>query len=313
MHATFTIPFLDGQSASGDQFEDTVTIGTLAVQSQRVGAVSAYSSAFEGGGLMGMAFPSISKYPAPSVFQRLVAGGQLTQAVFGFTLIDYNAELFLGGADTNKYVGDPTYSPVATPLAYWSIALGGASVGTTTVFSLSVPAIIDTGTILIYGDSVNVKRIYDLIPGSNPAGASEPGVYFIPCDSSPDVSLTFGGTKFSISAVYFIQRRELEDGSMQCTGGIVAQDGTGRMQLLSSHYVAANVTLSSPLGYRCRVPQKCLQQCVLCYFLPPLFVTLTIQNRSCPVFDATPHQERVGFAALSPAPASPGTNANVSV
>lgn len=82
-------------------------------------------------------------------------------------------------------------------------------------------AIIDTGTTYILGDDANVRALYALIPGSQDASnVIGPGFYTFPCDSSPDVSFTFGGTAFAISPKLFNLGR-LYSGSNDCVGAVI--------------------------------------------------------------------------------------------
>jgi cathepsin D len=130
---TFSIEFGDGSTVSGEQFIDTVGIAGLTVSiyiyhiiiishgpgfvqatTQTLGDASTYSSGFNidqfpSDGLMGMAFPEISEFNAPPVFQTLVAEGQTTQPVFGVKLATNGSELFLGGVHTSLFSGAFTF------------------------------------------------------------------------------------------------------------------------------------------------------------------------------------------------------------
>lgn len=184
-------------------------------------------------GLMGMAFQSISEYNSPPVFQTLVSQGKVAEPVFGFTLLKSGSELYLGGVDSSKFDGSLTYAPV-TQAGYWQISLDGASVGSNSVFSSGVEAIVDTGTTLIIGDTSNVASIYAAIPGSKDASSTlGSGTYTIPCDSVPDnVSFTIAGQEFSISADNF-SLGPASDGSSDCVGGILGDDSLGKHQKCS--------------------------------------------------------------------------------
>lgn len=230
---TFSLAFGDGSTVSGEQFDDTVTIAGLTATGQRVGAASVYSAGFSlaespPDGLMGMAFQAISDFNAPPVFQTFVSQGQTTSPIFGFTLLDNGGELFLGGTDTSKFTGSLTFSSLITSPAFWEISLQGATVGTKSIFTRAVDAIVDTGTTLIIGDTTNVKAIYAAIPGSKDASATVgDGFFTVPCNSIPsNVALTLGGKKFTISADSF-NFGQVSAGSADCVGGIVADDSEG--------------------------------------------------------------------------------------
>ena len=238
---TFSLSYGDGSTVSGEVYQDTVTIAGLTATSQAVGAASQYSSGFESSnfppdGLMGMAFKEISEYNSDPVFQTLVDQGQVSDAVFGFTLLDSGAELYLGGTDSSKFSGDLTYTPVTTQ-GYWQINFGGITTGSDSDFKKrddSISGIVDTGTTLIYGDSSTVSSIYSSISGSQDASSTAgSGTYTIPCDSVPDnLSVVIEGVEFPISADTF-SLGPISSGSSDCLGGLVADDSMGKITFLS--------------------------------------------------------------------------------
>ena len=87
----------------------------------------------------------------------------------------------------------------------------------------NTPVIVDTGTTLVVGHSDVVDAMYASIPGAkkNPAGH---GMYTVPCDGIPDVSITFGGKAFTISSETF-NIGPMPNSTSDCFGGIVGQDG----------------------------------------------------------------------------------------
>ena len=177
---------------------------------------------------MGMAFQSISDFNAPPVFQTFVSDGQTTQSIFGFTLLDNGGELFLGGTDTSKFTGSLTFSNLITSPAFWEISLQGATVGSKSIFTRAVDAIVDTGTTLIIGDTTNVAAIYAAIPGSKDASNTVgEGFFTIPCDAVPsNVALKLGGKSFTISSDA-LNFGPVSQGSADCVGGIAADDSEG--------------------------------------------------------------------------------------
>lgn len=78
-------------------------------------ALVLYYSSFESGptdGLMGLAFPALSAFPATPFFNTLMSQGSVDAGVFGFYLASNGSELFLGGTDTSLYTGDIDWNPV---------------------------------------------------------------------------------------------------------------------------------------------------------------------------------------------------------
>lgn len=81
-----------------------------------------------------------------------------------------------------------------------------------------VSAIIDTGSPYIIADKSYVDRIYGMVPGSRSMGG---GMYSVPCNAIPTISLTIGGTAFPIDPNNFNQG-PVAASPGQCIGGIVA-------------------------------------------------------------------------------------------
>lgn len=245
----FQLSFGDGSTVTGEIFTDTVSIQGLTATNQSIGAATQYNSGFASSrfppdGLMGMAFQQISQYNAPPVFQTLVKDNQVSQPIFGFTLGSSGSELFLGGEDP-KFSSKITYTPVTT-VGFWQITFDGISVGTTNNSSTnsrrksskptkasSIDAIVDTGTTLVFGDTVNVKKFYDAIPGSKDASQTAgEGFFTIPCSSVPDsITISIKGQSFPISKDTF-SLGPVENGSSDCLGGVVADDSNGKAFVL---------------------------------------------------------------------------------
>lgn len=220
---TFSLAFGDGSTVQGDVFTDTVTIAGLTATDQAVGSARQYSTGFEADqfppdGLMGMGFPEISEFQANPFFQTLVAQQKTTSSQFSFKLAESGSELFLGGANSDLFTGEFTNIEV-TQQGFWQVALDSVDVGGTAAVS-GVDAIIDTGTTLIVAPQADVARFYKAIPGSQDASQTiGDGFFTFPCDSNPQVSLTFGGKAFAISADTF-NLGQVSQGSSDCVGGI---------------------------------------------------------------------------------------------
>lgn len=81
--------------------------------------------------------------------------------------------------------------------------------------------IIDSGTTIIYGPPSQVKTFYQSIPGSKVYDSTN-GFYSFPCSSVPsNVSFSWGGKKWTISAANFNFGRV---SSTTCIGAIAGQD-----------------------------------------------------------------------------------------
>lgn len=114
---------------------------------------------------MGMAWPSLSKSGnstfmsthtsqfvlSPSLFadsssltDTLTSGNDIPASQFSFSFDDGSAELFLGGANPEKYQGEFSY--VNTAQDFWRVTTGGLVLNGQQL-SLPQEAIIDTGTL----------------------------------------------------------------------------------------------------------------------------------------------------------------------
>jgi cathepsin D len=79
------------------------------------------------------------------------------------------------------------------------------------------PAIIDTGTSLIIGDSHSVATAYKSIRGASDNGD---GTYSIPCDASPSLKIRFASADVVLSPSTFV----LKSGDGKCIGGLSYSD-----------------------------------------------------------------------------------------
>ncbi|KAK0490644.1 acid protease [Armillaria novae-zelandiae] len=228
----FSLAYGDGSTVEGDVFTDTFTIAGLKATKQAIGAATTYSSGFSADnfqpdGLVGMAFKEISDFGDDPLFQTLVSQGVTTSPEFAFELSTSGAELFLGGVNQNKYTGSFTTSRVSST-GFWQINMDSANIGGKAVVE-SLSAIIDTGTTLIVGDTNTVSEFYDSISGSADASQTVGDGFFTGnlsiflAIAFLNISLTFGGKAFSISANTF-NLGQAEQGSSDCVGGIIGQD-----------------------------------------------------------------------------------------
>lgn len=141
---------------------------------------------------------------------------------------------------------------------YWQVDLDSVALnGNTTVSQIS--SIIDTGTTQIIGDTANVAAIYAQIPGAALAPAEGDGIYtsmsplspiscsmltrfrtVVPCDFNSTLSLTFGGTEFSVNPSTFNLGPLSSNDSSTCIGGLGAQSALTNRESIS------NVTVLYP-------------------------------------------------------------------
>lgn len=97
-----------------------------------------------------------------------------------------------GFIDDSKYTGTITYVPVDSSRGFWEFTSEGYSVGSSRSFkSVSIDAIADTGTTLLYLPDAVVQDYYGAV--SSASYSSSQGGYIFPCDASlPSISLGIG-------------------------------------------------------------------------------------------------------------------------
>ncbi|KAI0272452.1 aspartic peptidase domain-containing protein [Gloeopeniophorella convolvens] len=224
IHKSFQLKFGDGSSVQAEAYEDVVSVAGMPAIAQALGVSSTYSTgfgipSFPPDGLLGLGFPSISKFGQPPVFNTLIAEGILNAPAFGVYLADSGGELFLGGTNPNLYQGGFTFVPV-TKEAYWQVTLDEITVDDRPVLLSTFPVIIDTGTTLLVGPPQEVAAVYAQIPGALPyVREIANGLYTIPCDFNYTLALTFGGRSFSIDPSTFNQG-PADDTPGRCFAGL---------------------------------------------------------------------------------------------
>lgn len=165
-------------------------------------------------GILGLGYPSISVNGIKPVFNTMIDQGVVDKRQFSFylnrdyTQPEYGGELFLGGANPDRYTGDFTWHDV-TRQAYWQIHMDGLTVPpssncarcgeeTITVCNGGCEVIVDSGTSLIAGpkdDIVQINRKIGAIPFIL-------GEWIIVCDKiseMPDISFDLGGKIYTLT------------------------------------------------------------------------------------------------------------------
>lgn len=227
--ATWSIEYGDGSSSSGNVVTDVVTIGGATVTGQAVELAEKVSDEFvsDSGsdGLLGLAFDSIntvSPNPVKTFFFNALSS--LESPVFTANLGYHTPGTYdFGFIDTAKYSGAITYASVNTANGFWEITGAGYAVGSATFKSLSIDAIVDTGTTLLYVP-VAVSNAYWATVSSAKNSESEGGWIFDCSATLPDFTFGVGSSKFVIPGD-FINYAPVE--GTTCFGGIQPNTGIG--------------------------------------------------------------------------------------
>ncbi|KIK64725.1 hypothetical protein GYMLUDRAFT_399781 [Collybiopsis luxurians FD-317 M1] len=224
----FSIHYGDQSTVSGSIYSDAVTIAGITSTDQHFAAVDNLSEAIEKGafdGILGLAYSTISKLQSPNFFQTAISESAVSSPQFSFYFAANNgagSELYLGGTNTDLYIGDIEYHPVNKTPGYWKISNASINVGSNRSVVEGIDTVIDSGTTIIYGPIDVVKAFWDAVPESTAFDAS-PGFYTYPCNQTLNVSFNWGGKDWVIDDKSF--NAGATDGSGQyCVGAIAGQN-----------------------------------------------------------------------------------------
>ncbi|XP_048401640.1 cathepsin D-like isoform X2 [Stegostoma tigrinum] len=247
----FAIQYGTG-SLSGYLSQDTITIGDLNIQNQLFGeAIKQPGAAFIAAkfdGILGLAYPQISVDGVDPVFDNIMRQKLLQRNVFSFYLnrnpdTQPGGELLLGGTDPKYYTGEFFYLNV-TRQAYWQVQMDNIAIGETLVLCKGgCSAIVDTGTSLITGPTVEIQALQKSI-GAIPLTQ---GQYKVDCDkvaSLPPINFRLGGQTFTLTGEQYILKVK-QIGMTICLSGFVALDippPAGPMWILGDVFIGQYYT-----------------------------------------------------------------------
>jgi hypothetical protein len=197
---------------SGYLSNDVVGFGSQTITGQtfaEINNATGLGAAFAIGkfdGILGLAFPSISVFGIPTVFENGVSQGLFAQAQFAFSLSKtsgVDGELTLGGYDASKFSGSLTWVPLISE-SYWEVQLTAFNLGGQPI-STATKAVIDTGTSVMAGPSAEVANLAK-IAGATPFPLN-PAEYTIDCSkisTLPDLTIGLGGNTFVLTPTDYI-------------------------------------------------------------------------------------------------------------
>ncbi|KAL7666670.1 Peptidase A1 domain-containing protein [[Candida] zeylanoides] len=202
----FAIQYGSG-SLEGYTSQDTLLLGGLTIPNQVFAeATSEPGLAFAFGkfdGILGLAYNTISVNKIVPPIYNAIDQGLLDEPQFAFYLGDTAKDendggvATFGGYDVNAFTGKIKWLPVRRK-AYWEVSFDGIGLGDEYAELTSTGAAIDTGTSLITLPST----LAEIINSKIGATKSWSGQYQIECDARdnlPDLTLTFGGSNFTLS------------------------------------------------------------------------------------------------------------------
>ncbi|XP_075456383.1 cathepsin E-A-like isoform X2 [Ascaphus truei] len=226
----FSIHYGTGQLL-GIAGKDTLVISNMSIMGQDFG-----ESILEPGmtfalaqfdGVLGLGYPSLAVADAVPVFDRMLEQGLVEKPLFSFHLIrdedtDYGGELILGGIDHSLYKGSIHWVPV-TEKGYWQIRLENVKVQGSPMFCTNgCEAIVDSGTSLITGPSVHIRKLQEYL-GATPTSFGE---YLLDCrrlSSLPSITFTIGERDYTLTSDQYVIKEQSSRSSV-CLSGFQAMD-----------------------------------------------------------------------------------------
>lgn len=189
-------------------------------------------------GIMGLGFGdlnSIMPEPQKTWFENVKGG--LAEPIFAVAL-KYRAPggYDFGFVDETKYEGEITWVDSGTENTFWDFYATAFSVGDGEDMKDEAYMFADTGTSFSGLPTTTVDEYYAQIPGSN--CTNEYWACLVRCDAKmPDLTMTVGGAKFTISGKHLIHGPLEEEGSDLCLGGIQPFGSVLGENLLKSLYL----------------------------------------------------------------------------
>ncbi|XP_075967673.1 nothepsin [Anarhichas minor] len=228
---TFGIHYGSGHLL-GVMARDTLKIGSLTAQNQEFGeSVYEPGSAFlraRFDGVLGMGYPSLAEILGNPVFDNMLAQKEVDEPIFSFYLSRKTSsgtpegELLLGGKDEALYRGPINWLPV-TAKGYWQIKMESIAVqGASSLCPRGCQVIVDTGTSLIAGPTVDILTLHQLI-GATPTNIGEFLIDCVRLSSLPHVTFVLGGTEYTLTAEQYVRKETLGDKEF-CFSGFQAVD-----------------------------------------------------------------------------------------
>jgi len=156
-----------------------------------------------------------------------------------------------GKIDNTKHNGTITYVPVISSKGFWEFTGNGYAVGNSAFKSVSIDAIADTGTTLLYLPDAVVKAYYAKVPGASLNSAQ--GGYTYACSTAlPSITLGVGAYKAVVPGNY-INYAPIDASGTTCFGGIQSDAGIGFSIwgdiFLKSQFVVFDGGASPRLGF----------------------------------------------------------------
>lgn len=246
----FEVTYGTGQ-VSGNIIQDDIVLAGLKLQAHTFGVATGESVEFSSSdtsfdGLMGLAQSTLSNQKTLTPVEALAKQGLIAEAITSYKiprLADNKADgvITFGGVDQSKFDAATlvTLDNVNTQ-GFWEANMDGVTVGGQDVGLKGRTAILDTGTTLIVAPANDAAAIMQQINGS---GQLQDGSFTIPCQTTQQVALSFGGTEFAIDA-RDLAFSPLNNANGDCLAGIQAGNIGGNTEWLVGDVFLKNAYFS---------------------------------------------------------------------
>ncbi|ORX62111.1 extracellular aspartic proteinase [Hesseltinella vesiculosa] len=197
------IAYLDNSEASGITARDTIYLGGITIENQRVQMALHETSDFNDDptdGMLGLGFSKRASVPGTlTPLDNMVAQNLVQEPIFGVYLGSNGngGEFIFGSYDSQYDDSDFTRVPVQSETGHWQITVDGIQVGDH-VSSTPFKAVVDTGTSIMVFDPIPAKAIADQV-GAKP-DPLEQGTFTMPCDSNVPVTFLIGNSKIEMDS-----------------------------------------------------------------------------------------------------------------
>ncbi|KAF9453437.1 acid protease [Macrolepiota fuliginosa MF-IS2] len=255
-NAPFSVTYGTG-SVSGDIITDNLAIAGLQLTGHTFGVATTESVDFSSNttpfdGLMGLAQSTLSEQKTATPIEALASQKLVNAAVIGYKISRLadnknDGEITFGGTDPTKF--DPA-SVVTLPnvntQGFWESAMDAVSVNGQSLNLQGRTAILDTGTTLIVAPDADAQAVHAAIPGAQPDGQ---GGFTVPCTTTAQVALTFGGKAFAIEPKDIaFQPVDPNNPTGDCTSGIASGNIGGANEWLVGDVFLKNAYFSTDVG-----------------------------------------------------------------
>ncbi|EME48285.1 hypothetical protein DOTSEDRAFT_70028 [Dothistroma septosporum NZE10] len=212
VNSDFNITYADGSGSAGDYVTDTVTVGSVSIENQQFGI--GYESSSEEG-ILGIGYPLnevavayTGGRPYANVPQSLLNGGHIATNAYSLWLNDLDAStgsILFGGVNSAKYTGALETLPIIKEDGFYAefvialTAVGQNGTSGSIASNLATPALLDSGSSLMYLPNNVTQSIYD---ATGARYDSSQGAAFIDCDqanSEATIDFTFSSPTIKVS------------------------------------------------------------------------------------------------------------------